>query len=384
MPSWVLQNLFSLVVGLCIALWPAQLLGHSVDQVFMEFSAQEDQIYGVMYLDAAYCLPEYRGDDSMTAPTRQWLVGLDEEEHARLRLEAEAYIRDALVIMVEQAPVAYSVRFPDYAQVPYDFYPSVINKPVLRAQIQADYPDYGGALQVGWRDPYEAKLLLDFHWVDEGGPQKSLLQIDAMSAIDTGFITEAVVRSEAEQQVLPRSRSVGGFIGVGFRHILPLGLDHILFIVGIFLFLPHWRPLLTQSLCFTAAHSVTLALALLGVVSFDSQWVEVLIALSIVYIAVENLWGESGQVRRLCLIVAFGLLHGLGFGSVLQQYLPTERVFWPLLQFNLGVELGQITILAGCFLLYFPFKKWFKEWRKYCSLLIGLIGLYWVVERILN
>ena len=148
-----------------------------------------------------------------------------------------------------------------------------------------------------------------------------------------------------------------------------------------------WRPLLHQSLAFTVAHSVTLALSLVGVVGFSGKWVEALIALSIVYVAVENLRAKDGQKvgwRRLFLVFGFGLLHGLGFGSMLRSYLPNENLLWPIVGFNVGVELGQLAVLAVCFLLFAWFAKNFRWIRIIGSTLICLIGTFWVFERALG
>ena len=162
--------------------------------------------------------------------------------------------------------------------------------------------------------------------------------------------------------------------------------------VGLFLFSPKWRPLLHQSLAFTLSHSVTLALSLLGVISFEGKLVEgklveALIALSIVYIAIENLRAKEDDKsgwKRLILVFAFGLIHGLGFGAVMRTFMPSEEVIWPLIGFNIGIELGQITVLALCFLLFVWFVKYFRWVRISGSVLIGLVGLFWFFERIFS
>jgi len=173
-------------------------------------------------------------------------------------------------------------------------------------------------------------------------------------------------------------------VRTGFDHILPMGLDHIAFVVGLFLCSPAWRPLLHQTLAFTVSHSLTLALSLMGLVALPMRGVEILIALSIVYVAVENLWKKSVGRRRLFLVFCFGLLHGLGFGAVLSDYLPKERIFWPLVGFNVGVEIGQIVVLGICFLLLGWFKNSFKWIRIVGSLMVGGLGLYWTIERLLG
>ncbi|MDJ0839125.1 MAG: HupE/UreJ family protein [Acidobacteriota bacterium] len=177
------------------------------------------------------------------------------------------------------------------------------------------------------------------------------------------------------------------YLLLGFYHILPLGLDHILFVLGLFLFCRTIGPLLWQVTAFTAAHTLTLALAASGVVSLPSRPVEVLIAASIVYVAAENFWGEKLRAHRIVVVFGFGLLHGLGFAGVLGELgLPSHAFTTALLAFNIGVELGQLAVILIAFLLV----GWWRNKPFYrnrivrpISLLIGLTGLFWVVERLL-
>lgn len=177
------------------------------------------------------------------------------------------------------------------------------------------------------------------------------------------------------------------YVPLGFSHILPQGLDHILFVLGLFLLSTHWRPLLWQVTSFTAAHTLTLGLATFGLVSLPSAVVEPLIALSIVYVAIENVVHEKLGRFRVAVVFAFGLLHGLGFAGVLAELgLPKSQVLPALLSFNVGVELGQLAVIALAFLLVASWarqKPWYH--RRIVvpgSLLIAAVGAYWTVERI--
>ena len=189
----------------------------------------------------------------------------------------------------------------------------------------------------------------------------------------------------------PTQRSAGDvfvqYLGVGFEHILPLGLDHILFVIGLFLLQPRMRPLLWQVTAFTLAHSVTLALGALDVVRVPGSIVEPLIALSIVYVCVENIVSSKLHAWRPLVIFAFGLLHGLGFASVFEEYGIPEGQFLPALAaFNIGVEIGQLTVIAACFLavgLWFRNREWYRQAIAIpASLVIAAIGLYWSVTRV--
>jgi hydrogenase/urease accessory protein HupE len=177
------------------------------------------------------------------------------------------------------------------------------------------------------------------------------------------------------------------YVYLGFTHILPKGLDHILFVLGLFLLSARLAPLLWQVTSFTAAHTVTLALATFGVVSLPSSIVEPLIALSIVYVAIENVIHEKLGRFRVVVVFAFGLLHGLGFAGVLSELgLPKSQLVPALLSFNVGVELGQLAVIALAWILVASWARK-KEWyhRRVVvpgSLLIAAVGAYWTIERI--
>ena len=180
--------------------------------------------------------------------------------------------------------------------------------------------------------------------------------------------------------------TVWDYVVIGFTHILPKGLDHILFVVGLFLLAARLRPLLWQVTAFTIAHTVTLALGITGAVSIPPAIVEPLIAASIVWVCVENIFSDKMASWRPVVVFAFGLLHGLGFAGVLGEIgMPSSQFFTALLSFNLGVEFGQLTVIAACFLivgLWFRRKPWYRSRVTVpASVLIACIGAYWFVER---
>lgn len=183
-----------------------------------------------------------------------------------------------------------------------------------------------------------------------------------------------------------RGSSVVRYLKIGFIHIVPEGLDHILFVIGLFLLAAKLRPLLIQVTCFTLAHTLTLGLSIYGVISLPSSVVEPLIALSIAFVAVENVFTSKVRPWRPVVVFFFGLLHGLGFAGVLSEIgLPRDEFLFALVFFNVGVELGQLFVLLGAFLLigFFRNKAWYrKKLTIPLSCLVGLVGLYWTVERI--
>ena len=177
------------------------------------------------------------------------------------------------------------------------------------------------------------------------------------------------------------------FIKAGFEHIIPQGLDHILFVLGLFFSSLKFRSLIIQVTAFTLAHSITLALAAVGVVKLQLSLVEPLIFLSIVWVAIENTIFKQTTKWRPLVIFGFGLLHGLGFAALLTQYgLPKDNFISLLLAFNVGVELGQLAVLIMAFILVCAIfrKSQNKNQLKIpASIIIGLVGLYWFVDSLI-
>jgi hypothetical protein len=177
------------------------------------------------------------------------------------------------------------------------------------------------------------------------------------------------------------------YLQLGFQHILPLGLDHILFVLGLFLLSPKLKPVLWQATAFTAAHSITLALAMFKVITPSPAIVEPIIALSIMYVALENIWSPALKRSRIGIVFLFGLVHGMGFANVLGSLgLPQDAYFTSLLMFNVGVELGQLAVILSAFLL---FGKWFGNKPYYrkavvipLSIVITIMAGYWTIERL--
>lgn len=185
---------------------------------------------------------------------------------------------------------------------------------------------------------------------------------------------------------LPHSAIASLYLGLGFRHIIPLGLDHILFVVCLYLLNPNLKSVTLQATAFTIAHSITLGLAMYGWISPPSSIVEPLIALSIFYVAIENILTEKLKPTRLFVVFLFGLLHGMGFASVLTDLgLPQNEYITGLVCFNVGVELGQISVILMCWALFgawFGKKKWYKARVVIpLSVLIAVVAFYWTIER---
>ena len=191
---------------------------------------------------------------------------------------------------------------------------------------------------------------------------------------------------QAEQRRADARSTFFSFTRQGFVHVLPLGLDHILFVLGLFFLSRKWKPVIYQVSVFTIAHTITLGLATLDLVAAPSHVVEPIIAASIAVVAIENIFFPGYRHVRLLVVFFFGLIHGLGFAGALSAFDldPTSLVIG-LLGFNVGVEFGQLAVIA----LVFGATFWLTEekaYRKWVvvpgSALIALMGIYWTIERV--
>lgn len=193
---------------------------------------------------------------------------------------------------------------------------------------------------------------------------------------------------EGPPEARPLGQTLWRYLVLGVTHILPFGLDHVLFVLGLALLSQRPGPLLAQVTAFTVAHTLTLALSSYGVVRLSPEVVEPLIALSIVYVAVENVVSPELRPSRVILVFAFGLLHGLGFAGVLGELgLPEGQRVAALLAFNVGVEVGQLAVIALGLLALLAWTRFGgrrESLVKPASLAIAAMGLFWFVQRLLG
>lgn len=194
--------------------------------------------------------------------------------------------------------------------------------------------------------------------------------------------------SAAPPATAPPPPSLVEYIVIGFEHIVPDGLDHVLFVLALFFLGAGAKALLWQVTAFTVAHSVTLAFGLLGWAHLPDAIVEPAIAASIAFVALEDLFGDrTATRRRVAVVFLFGLLHGLGFAGALRETgLPMDRFASTLIGFNVGVEFGQLAVLAAAFALTRPVARWARYEvlvRRPACAAIAATGLYWTVTRLL-
>lgn len=203
--------------------------------------------------------------------------------------------------------------------------------------------------------------------------------------LSIGFVQAHVIAYELDK--IPDEQVFWKYLITGYQHIIPMGLDHILFILCIFFLNTSLKQVIWQASMFTLAHSITLGLAMYRVIEPPAFIVEPLIALSIVLLALENIFSKQVKPWRLVMVFIFGLVHGMGFAGALSRLgMPSYAFTTALVSFNIGVELGQLTIIL---LMYFLVSRIFAERQWYrkvviipASLIIAAIAGYWTVERI--
>jgi HupE / UreJ protein len=301
------------------------------------------------------------------------ISGLPAAEREALVVGLEQVLKRRLRVRFDGKPVPFDVSLPDAGRpVPEGALPTVLG---LVARLTGRVPS--GARTVEF---FASRGFPPVHLVVENEKTGAV----AREVLEQGGASRPVPLADSVE-ASPRGETALRFLRLGFEHILPLGVDHVLFVLGLALLSPRASTLVAQVTAFTVAHTATLALSTYGVLRLPSRVVEPLIALSIVYVAVENLVTERLRSWRIALVFAFGLLHGLGFAGALEALgLPEGERLLSLLSFNVGVELGQLAVvLPASGLLALATRSGIPRARivRPVSALIGVAGLYWAVTR---
>jgi hypothetical protein len=218
---------------------------------------------------------------------------------------------------------------------------------------------------------------------------------EALSTLDDPGASPEEVKPILDARGKPRGTlsTAALYIAIGVGHILPGGLDHILFVLALFLSSRRVRDLVLQISAFTVAHTATLALAAAGMIAPPATLVEPLIAATIAFVAIENLFLEGMPGWRPLLVFVFGLVHGLGFAGFFGELGLPEGQFWSaLIGFNIGVEIGQVAVVIAAALLVFCARRYVTAirpqdaYRRYvvlpASFAIAVTGIAWIVQRI--
>ena len=284
----------------------------------------------------------------------------------------------------------------------------------MRLKTGAEAPSLGKAAPPEWQSPKDAaqegdlqSVHINFSFERElpPGARGFRLENGVLDAFGAGHnVIFAVVEGETTQQAVLTAETPGldydfatpnepdsfhrperpnSLLRLGISHILD-GYDHLLFLLTLLVAANGWRQMVFIITAFTAAHSLTVGLAVFGVARLPEKWVECAIAASIAWVATENIWQGGGR-NRWKQTFSFGLIHGFGFaGALLDLQLPREGLAWALLKFNAGVEAGQLLVVAPLFPLLLLVRRTPVSGliQKALSLIALVVALYWLVRRL--
>ena len=359
----------------CLGLLPLPLAAHPLTFTETELTLRVDgtfQVDMICDLDAlALGAPQDADDAELVAALGALSPDAFAERVERLR----ELFRRRVRVRFDDAPAPFEVTFPDHGtpRAREAAIPTVLG---LTARLSGVVP--AGATEAEF---FASRSFADVH----------LTIVDESRDLEVRSILERGARSDPFDlagPVAPPSRLqvAGQYLRLGFVHIVPEGLDHILFVLGLVLLSAHLRPLVWQVTAFTVAHAATLTLATLGVVALPATLVEPLIAVSIAYVAIENLLTDRLHRWRPVVVFLFGLLHGLGFAGVLAQLgLPQGERVLGLVTFNVGIEAGQLVVIAAALGSFGWFRR--RPWYRArlvipVSAAIAATGIVWAVQRV--
>jgi hypothetical protein len=363
------------VTALCICLASAPLSAHEIGTSRVQVDIDGSNHYRIeIVTDALSLLDKLEVTSGQSAgPVPDMPAGRIE---ARLN-ELESFFRQRVTLAFDGVSAHPTTRF---AVVPADatgLAAGITSVPGATITLTGDVPR--GARQFTWNYgwTFASYALIVRH----AG------RSDAATVWLEGGQTSRPIGLDARGDKPNRIQTAARYLFLGFTHILPKGVDHVLFVLGLFLLSRRAGPLLAQVSAFTVAHSITLALSMYHIVRLPPSTVEPLIAISITYVAVENLIVSDLTRWRVALVFVFGLLHGLGFAGALGELgLPRSEFVTALVGFNLGVEAGQLTVIGAAFALV-GWRWGNREWYRRlvvmpASAAIACIAAYWTIQRI--
>jgi len=362
-----------------------QTRAHIVEQFYADYHKGSGEL--ILNFDVSYAIPEIRDIAEAPQPTRNWLLEQNDEQHHLLRKEAALYIDQYLLFQIDGIPVNYKILFPDFEEKPYPFIELLNQGAYYTIKLIPNIPENtSGKLSIKVKPEKAPNLLIAF----KTNNQATFKTINPQMTEQLDQLTSSIVPASTDTPAF----STFELLILGFRHVIPDGLDHVLFIIGICLLAQSLRQLLWQSLVFTIAHAFSMALVISQVIpvysSQVSSYIESLIAISIAFIALEGLWLQTGTKRRFILIAIFGLIHGLGFAGSLGsslQFLSADHWITPLIFANLGIEIAQAALVLTTFTLLIYLKRtlsihYNKNLRLTIALSIACFGIIWFFQRL--
>ncbi len=372
---------------LLLSLLPlGRLNAHQIAEIQMGLTIDGNKFSGTMEIDAAYMLPEFQGDIQEDPKDLVWLREQGPAGWRKIEQATKVYAKQCLHLEADGQDVPFELEIPAFREATPWFIRDGIpeDAPMVEATFKGELPPGARKLDAKWKEPYSVVLVVTIHQGGKvemkpvvSGERTTLAQREPQAEPAPG--APAVAPPEA---MAPVELHIGDWIKLGFSHIVPEGLDHILFVLGLFLLAPKWKPLLQQTIAFTIGHSISLALAALGWISITSPGaraiVDILICASIVWIGVENLLVKEFGKGRIALVAGFGMVHGMGAAGQFATWLPkgqTGKLLLSVFGFNVGVEFAQIAVILIAFALIGWRKGDFKPVRKIGSLAVAAAGL---------
>ena len=357
-----------------ILIFSSPLHSHEIKPAVMDITIIEGNASIEFKLNAETVLSEIDAslyqdtNDSPQSQKYDALRALSTEEVEKMVIENENKFTDKIKINIGDETIPLSLRNVDTFQ-----------------EINDEFPR-DTTLNIGFEIKDESFTI---QFEKELGPVviRHFEDLSKESVLFTTYLQPAERSSLISQQTRSSALSTTiEYLVLGIEHIVPKGLDHILFIIGIFFYAIKFKPLLLQVTMFTVAHSITLILASFNLIFIPATIVEPLIALSISYVAIENIFQRRSTLLRYLIIFIFGLIHGLGFAFVLGDIgLNTSQLALSLISFNIGVEIAQIAIiiLASIIFIIPSRQSWYRAFLQIpISIVISMIGLYWFIERV--
>lgn len=368
---------------------------HIVEQFYADFSQANGSL--ILNFDVAYALPDTRNDPEAPQPKRSWLVKQSDAQHQRLRKEAVTYLKSYIQFQVNNQPVNFKVSFPDFDQKPYPFIKLLNQGAYYTAEITPILPDQTPQKLAIKINPGSSPNLVLAHQIAK---QITFKTIKPSMILSLELEQTPPTKPTPEHQPPPPSLTSLTLISLGFRHVIPDGPDHILFIIGMCLIASSVRQLLYQSLIFTLSHALSMALVisdLFPIYTYSiSIYIEALIALSIAFIAAETLFlkqsihSKPQLTWRFSLIAIFGFIHGLGFAGSLGsslQFLLLDNWILPLTIANLGIEIAQAILIISSYNTLLYIKKHHsvqleQTLRTTSAIIIAAFSILWFFQRL--
>ena len=349
--SWSL----GLLIVLCLA-WPSQAHWADLAVADIQVKAQDVAI-------------------NLTIPTG--LLEQFDDDRSKQLSEAEVtkYQTDLQKFLAEKIRLKASGEKPDESQVKIG---AVTNLPNNLNVTPGTHSSL--LLTYHWPQPIN-QLQLNYELFVPGiNTARCLVQVSRGSQLDNLVLTPS--NNNVALIDAPIIQQINSFVGLGVEHIWT-GYDHILFLISLLMLGGELRYVLKVVTAFSISHAFAITLAVLNIVSVPSRWVEIAIALSIAYIAAENIWRKEAKARWQ-LAFGFGLIHGLGFSGALQELeLPQSNLFTSLASFCVGIEIGQFAIVLGVYVVLWFLRKsvWDLKVRQLVSAGVIVMSLIWFWER---